>query len=47
MKDYLSYGLDTLKKISKSSLDNDGFKNKKYKTTYLLFKIFYPDKRMV
>ena len=24
-KNYLSYGLDTLKKISKSSLDNDGF----------------------
>ena len=39
-KNYLSFGLDTLKKISKSSLDNDGFpksRNVKQLTFYLKY----------
>ena len=41
-KNYLENGLNLLKKIIKSSIDNEGFPIiKKHKTTNFLFKISY------
>ena len=47
-KNYLSYGISLLKKILKSSLDNQGFpKSRSIKTVNLLLKIFYSYQGMV